>query len=82
MFAHVLPHLAMAARWGWRNRRDLMWVYDRLRGHRRPRGRGGYRTGYAKGWSAGMRQNQARRNFGYGGFYGRRQGGYRGRRRR
>ena len=65
-WAKLLPYLIAGAQWGWRNRRDLLWTYDRLRGHRQQRRRGGYRTGYAKGYTRGMRQQQNRRNFGYG----------------
>lgn len=81
-WSHVLPFLASAAQWSWRNRRDLLWTYDRLRGRRTNRRRGGYRTGYARGWTQGMRQNRARQNFGYGRSYAGRGSSGRSRRRR
>lgn len=81
-WAHVLPFLAAGARWSWRNRRELMWLHDRLRGRRYQRRRGGYRTGYMKGWSQGMRQNRNRQNFGYGRNYASRGRSGRSRRRR
>ena len=65
MFAHVLPHLAAAGAFAWRNRRDLMWIYDRFR-RRGSRGRGNRRVSYMRGYQHGMRIAQHRRNFGYG----------------
>lgn len=65
MFAALVPHLASAARWGWRNRRELAWLHSKFTGNR-GRGRGRSRVSYMRGWSQGMRQAQNRRNFGYG----------------
>lgn len=66
MFAALVPHLARAARWGWRNRRELAWLHSRFTNRNRGRSRGGNRVSYMRGYQQGMRHQQNRRNFGYG----------------
>lgn len=64
MFAHLLPYLGHAARWTWKNRRELMYLHDRFRGRHRNRRRGS--RSYLRGYIHGQRVGQSRANFGYG----------------